>query len=197
MRSVQVVNQNTGDVTRADHMVGFDESGTITHDDVFVLSAVRCPRSSGERLAELLIDCELRPWKAKSQQLVGHTSPATRDTRVEDLISRLDSEPIEWRTAVSYSSTSIQHKAAALCMLSQKTITGDNDYSGDAVIVPDGASDMYGYNQSILRQQAAQRFGSSFQSASGRCTSRHYPKPILHILRLPLLITSQRTFVHK
>lgn len=118
----------------------------------------------------------LAALEAKSKQLANHTSHAERDSRVEDLIVRLESEPVEWSTAVSYSSTSIQHKAAAVCVLSQKTITRVEGFSGDAVIVPDGSSDMYGRKQSILRQQASQMFGGSFQSAFGEVYISALPK---------------------
>jgi hypothetical protein len=148
-------------------LIGFDEAGNISQDEEFVLAAVRCPRQHSERLAELLIDCNLGPWKAKSRELVSRTSPDERDRRVAALLDAIESEPVFWSAAVGYSDISISHKAAALCVLAQKTITTADEYAGDAVVVPDGASDMYGTNQLYLRQQASQRFGGSFQSVFG------------------------------
>lgn len=176
MRSVQVVNQATSEVTRANHVIGFDESGNVTQGEAFALSAVRSARGTGERIAEVLIECNLNPWRSKSKQLVEHTSRAERDARVENLITRLESEPIAWRAAVGYESMSIHHKAAALCTISQKTITGVDHYSGDAVIIPDGADDMYGNQQRYLRQQASQMFGGSFPSIFGEVYISALPK---------------------
>lgn len=50
MRSIQVVNHDTEATTRAEHMIGFDESGNITQDDLFVLTAFRCLRENSEQL---------------------------------------------------------------------------------------------------------------------------------------------------
>lgn len=167
MRSVQVIDESSGSTTRAEHVLGIDESGTVTDHGLFALAAVRCPREKGERLATLLLEHDLAPWRAKSQTLVENTSPAERRRRVRNLMSALTAESIPWRVAVGFDKLSIHQKAAAVCVLGKKTITSVPAFQGDAVLLPDGAPSMYGQNQAHLRKQAAQVFDGSFQSAFG------------------------------
>lgn len=167
MRSVQVVDESSGSTTRADHVIGVDESGNATDSAPFALAVVRCLREDGERLAELLVRHGLSPWQGKSKTVAKNSSPAERDHRVEDLIDSLSDEPITWRVAAGFSSATIDHKAAGVCTLAKKTITSVGDFRGDSVIVPDGEPDMYGSRQEYLRVQASQTFDGSFQSAFG------------------------------
>jgi hypothetical protein len=167
VRSVQIVDQSDSSTTRAEHVIGVDESGNVTGGGCFALAAVRCPREDGERLAELLIENDLDPWRAKSQTVVGRSSTAVRDQRVEDFIEAMESEPISWHAAAGYSGFNIHCKAAAVCVLAKKTITADSHFSGDAIIIPDGSSSMYGNKQKHLRTQANQIFDGAFQSTFG------------------------------
>lgn len=167
MRSVQVVEESSGETTRAEHIVGIDESGNVNGPDTFVLVAVRCPRENGERLAELLINNDLLPWLGKSQTLAENTPLDERVERVEGLIRDLERAEIPWGAAVGHDHYSIHEKAAAVCVLSKQTITGTPQFNGDALLIPDGAADMYGNSQQHLRTQAAQLFDGSFQSTFG------------------------------
>lgn len=167
MRSVQVIEQSGGNVTRANNVIGIDESGNVTGAGEFALVTVRCPRDTGEQLAELLVDNDLFPWRGKSQTLAQSTSLSERRERVQGLIGALSQTDISWRGAVGYSAQSIHEKAAAICTLSKKTITGDDDFGGDSVLIPDGSAEMYGANQEHLRTQAAQIFDGPFQSHFG------------------------------
>jgi len=167
VRSIQVVEESSGDTTRAEHVVGIDESGQVTGEGQFALVAVRCPRSCGERLAELLIECDLSPWKGKWQTLGRNVSASERRNRVEQLLGLLEAAPISWQAAVGYTQYSIHHKAAAVCVLTKQTITGSPEFRGDALMIPDGAPSMYGDSQQHLRTQAAQMFDGSFQSTFG------------------------------
>jgi hypothetical protein len=167
MRSVQVVDQSSETTTRAEHVIGIDESGNVAEPGPFALVAVRCPRETGERLAELLIEHELAPWQGKSQTLAKNTTYDERTRRVRHLISDLATESIQWRAAVGYSECSIHQKAAAVCVLAKQTITQARDFRGDALLLPDGAPSMYGDSQTHLRTQAAQLFDGSFQSTFG------------------------------
>lgn len=176
MRSVQIVDQSSDQTTRADHVIGIDESGQVIGPESFALAAVRCPREDGELLAELLVQNELAPWLGKSQTLAENVSQEERDRRVEDFIDSLAQESIQWKVAVGYSQGTIHHKAAAVCILAKKTITPISDFQGDSVLLPDGATSMYGDSQEHLRTQAAQIFDGSFQSAFGGVYVTGLPK---------------------
>jgi hypothetical protein len=176
MRSVQVIDQSSEQTTRAEHVVGIDESGNINGSDTFVLVALRCPRERGERLAELLIDNDLAPWLGKSQTLAAKTTQDERVQRVEGLLDGLDEASIPWRAAVGQGHHSIHHKSAAVCVLSKQTITQATDYQGDALLIPDGNVNMYGNSQQHLRTQAAQLFDGSFQSTFGGVYVTGLPK---------------------
>jgi hypothetical protein len=157
-------------------VAGIDESGNVTGPGTFALAAVRCPRDRGERLAELLIENKLNPWRTKSETLTEVASAADRKRRVESLVEDLATESIPWAVACGYSATSIHHKAAAVCMLTKKTITQDPEFSGDVVIIPDGSNSMYGDSQQHLRTQSSQIFDGSFQSAFGGVYITGMPK---------------------
>lgn len=177
MRSVQVVEQSSGNITRAEHVIGVDESGDMMNGDPFALTAVRAPREFSERLAELLIENDLAPWRAKSSTITHQVSFEERDQQVENFIQDLaEEEAISHRTAVGYTADSIHHKAAGICALAKKTITSSSEYSGDAVLLPDGATSMYGESQTHLRTQAAQFFDGGFQSAFGEVYVSGLPK---------------------
>lgn len=176
MRSVQVIDESSGSTTRAEHVLGVDESGNVTGHDLFALAVVRCPRDAGERLATLLFEHGLVPWRAKSQTLVEKVSPAERRRRVRNLITSLPGEDIFWRVAIGHTQMSIHQKAAAVCVLAKKTITSTPDFRGDAVLLPDGAPSMYGQSQAHLRTQAAQVFDGPFQSTFGSVYVTGLPK---------------------
>lgn len=167
MQKVQVVDESSGETTRAHHVIGVDESGDMTDSKPFALAVVRCPREDGERLAELLVNHQLPPWQGKSKTIAKNRSPEERNRRVQSLIESFADEPITWRVAFGYSIGGIDHKAAGICNLSKKTITSVTNYQGDSIIVPDGELDMYGNKQKYLRIQAAQAFDGSFQSTFG------------------------------
>lgn len=176
MRSIQVLDESSGNTTRADHVIGVDESGTVVGPEPFALAVVRCPRENGERLAELLLEHDLAPWRAKSKTLVEHATPKQRNDRVRALLTSLDTEAIPWRAAVGRSHESIHHKAAAVCILAKKTITSAPAFRGDSILIPDGAPSMYGDSQAHLRTQASQIFDGSFQSTFGGVYVTGLPK---------------------
>lgn len=79
MRSVQIVEESSGTTTRADHVIGVDESGNTTDSAAFAVAAVCCPRENGERLAELLVEHRLSPWQGKSKTVAKNSSPTERE----------------------------------------------------------------------------------------------------------------------
>jgi len=176
VRSVQVIDQSSGSTTRAEHVIGVDESGQVIGPEPFALAVVRCPRENSERLAELLLEHELAPWQAKSQTLVENATPTERNQRVQGLMESLTEESIPWGVAVGRSQESIHHKAAAVCVLAKKTITSVDEFSGDSILIPDGAPSMYGDSQAHLRTQASQVFDGSFQSTFGGVYVTGLPK---------------------
>lgn len=176
MRTVQVVDESSGDTTRAHHVIGADESGNVTDSEPFALAVVRCPREDGERLAELLVQHQLSPWRGKSKTVAKNSSPDERDGRVRSLIDSFADESITWRVAAGYSRGTIHHKSAGVCTLAKKTITSADDFRGDSVVIPDGESNMYGSSQKYLRNQAAQAFDGAFQSTFGGIYISGLPK---------------------
>lgn len=167
MRNIQVVDPSSNDITRAHHVIGADESGNVTGPGAFALSVIRCPRECGEQLAEILIQNGLDPWVSKSQTLRAKTSDEEFNRRVESFIQDVSSTPVEWQAAVGYDDVTIHHKAAGVCALAKGTITSVRSYNGDAVLLPDGATSMYGSQQEHLRRQVSQFFDGSFESAFG------------------------------
>jgi hypothetical protein len=166
VRNVQVI-EPSGDVTRAHHVIGADESGNVTGPGPFCLAAVRCPRENGELIAELLIQNGLNPWLTKSQSLKANVSREEYNRRVEAFIDDLEESDARWQAAFGYDDATIHHKGAGVCALAKGTITSDSTYSGDAVLLPDGATTMYGEQQQHLRRQVSQFFDGSFESTFG------------------------------
>lgn len=175
MRDVQVIDASA-ETTRAHHVIGVDESGNVTGPGPFALAAVRSPRESGERLAELLIQHGLSPWMAKSQSLRSKLSRQEHNKRVESLLQDLTEHSIEWYAAFGHQNATIHQKAAGVSALAKKTITGDQAYTGDSVLLPDGSPSMYGEQQLHLRHQAAQFFDGPFDSAFGSVYPSGLPK---------------------
>lgn len=170
LRSVQVTS-NSGQRKRLDHVVGVDESGNPDGGAPFVISAVQCPRSYGEQLAEHLIDAGLNPWQNKSNSLsVSDAAKANQDDRVESLIDVIDSTPVTWCAAVGWEAYDVPKRAAIACTVTSKALTTPHNaqtpsFEGDAVLIHDGNAETYGKDQRHLRKQASAEFNSSFESA--------------------------------
>lgn len=171
LRSVQVTD-DSGERKRLDHVVGVDESGNPDgNGGPFVVSAVQCPRSYGEKLAEHLIDAGLNPWRNKSNSLsVSDEAKATQDRRVERFLGSIDSAPVTWCAAVGWEAYSVRKRAAIACTVTSKALTtpyNDQtpDFEGDTVLIPDGSAKTYGEKQRYLRKKASAEFNPSFQSA--------------------------------
>lgn len=130
---------------------------------------MQCTRSDGERLAELLIDCNLFPWKAKSQSLSAVADDEDQTTRVEEFIERLRDSSITWAVAAGRQSYGIPLRSATACTVGSRTLTprpyrDSPPIGGEAVMLHDGGMNTYGTNQEKLREQAASKFNASFQS---------------------------------
>lgn len=169
LRSVQLVEGGTGDRIRADHVVGVDESGNPSDSRPFVLAAVQCPRSSGEKLAELLIRCGLDPWKSKSQTLTVDTDEGEQSQRIETFLELLGETPSTWSAVAGWHTYDIAQRAAAACIVTTKALVGtgrnsDLSYEGPAVLLHDGSENTYGKRQRLLRQHATSQFGGGFDS---------------------------------
>lgn len=147
-------------------------------DEPFSLAAVRCPRERSEELAEVLISCELAPWRAKSRSLASHCgSLEERNHRIEQFIKKLSSRGFHWATTFGWEKIPVDACAAAICTLSKKTITeAAGTYTGDSVLLPDGTVDTYGKDQEYLRIQASTFFGGSFRSNFGSVYVSGLPK---------------------
>ena len=146
-------------VQHASHVVGVDESGNH-HDGPFVMTAVQCPRSYGESLAELLIEFGLEPWKSKSSSTPQDMSKTDLSETVEDLLDSFDSSPITWHTVAGWGAYTIDQRAATACIVTSKALTGGSisEYEGPAAMVHDGGSRMYGTRQERLRRAATRQF---------------------------------------
>lgn len=169
MRKVRA-ESDSGDIARAENVICVDESGDVSKSgNLATLAVVRCPRSQTEKLAEILIDCGLQPWRAKSRTLSRKIDKSEYYIRVHELITSLSSESIPWRVAAIYDDCTIRQKSAAACTLAKKTMTSvqPEEFNGDSILIPDGNSQMYGNSQSELRKQATQVFDGSFQSVFG------------------------------
>lgn len=171
LRAVQVTD-DSGQRKRLDHVVGVDESGNPNADGgPFLISAVQCPRTYGEALAEHLIDAGLNPWQNKSSSLsVSDRAKATQDERVESFISAISSTPITWCAAVGWDAYNVPKRAAIACTVTSKALTTPHsnripDFEGDTALIHDGDAKTYGDNQHYLRKQASAEFNPSFQSA--------------------------------
>lgn len=171
LRSIQVTSES-GQRERLDHVVGVDESGNPDGGgEPFVISAVQCPRSYGEKLAEFLINAELNPWRSKSNSLsVSDEAKATQDERVEAFIDLIDSTPITWCAAAGWKAYGVPKRAKIACTVASKALTTPHrvqqpNFEGDAALIHDGNAKTYGNKQQHLRKQASAAFNSSFQSA--------------------------------
>lgn len=182
LRSIQVTSES-GQRKRLDHVVGVDESGNPDGgNEPFVISAVHCPRSYGEELAEHLIDAGLNPWRSKSNSLsVSDEAKVTQDERVESFIDDIGSAPVTWCAAAGWKAYSIPKRAAVACTVTSKALTTPHrdqtpDFEGDTALIHDGNAKTYGDNQHHLRKQASSRFNSSFQSAICSVHASSLPK---------------------
>jgi hypothetical protein len=148
-------------VQHANHVVGVDESGNH-HDGPFVMTAVQCPRSHGEHLAELLIELELEPWKSKSSSNPGGMSHTELSAAVEELLTSFQSTPITWYAVAGWGTYTVDQRAATACIVVSKTLTGGSgptpEYEGPAALVHDGGARMYGSRQERLRRAATRQF---------------------------------------
>lgn len=171
LRSIQVTSES-GQRKRLDHVVGVDESGNPDGGSVpFVISAVQCPRSYGEELAEHLINAGLNPWRNKSSSLsVSDEAKTTQDERVESFIDKISSTPVTWCAAVGWDAYSVPERATIACTVTSKALNTTHsdqtpDFEGGTALIHDGNAKTYGDNQLHLRKQASAKFNSSFQSA--------------------------------
>lgn len=171
LRSVQVTSES-GQRKRLDHVIGVDESGNPDGgNEPFVISAVQCPRSYGEKLAESLIDAGLNPWRSKSSSLsVSDEAKATQDDRIRSFIGTISSTPITWCAAVGWEAYSVPKRATIACTVTSKALTAPHSdqrpsFEGDAALIHDGNAKTYGDKQRHLRKQASAKFNPSFQSA--------------------------------
>lgn len=148
-------------VQRANYVVGVDESGNH-HDGPFVMTAVQCPRSYGEHLAELLIELGLEPWKSKSSSTPQGMSYTELSAAVEELLASFQSTPITWHTVAGWGTYTVDQRAATACTVVSKTLTGGSgpipEYEGPAALIHDGGSRMYGSRQERLRRAATRQF---------------------------------------
>lgn len=172
LRSVQVTEDASGRRKRLAHVVGVDESGNPDgNGGPFVISAVHCPRSYGERLAEHLVESGLNPWQNKSRSLsVTDDAKATQDRRVESFVDVVTSTPVTWCAAVGWDAYSVPKRAAIACVVTSKALTTPHadrtpNFEGDVALIHDGNDETYGKKQRYLRKQASTEFNSSFQSA--------------------------------
>lgn len=170
LRSIQVTSES-GQRKRLDHVVGVDESGNPDGGgEPFVISAVQCPRSYGEELAECLIEAGLNPWRSKSNSLsVSDEAKVTQDERVESFIDTIRFTPITWCAAVGWEAYSVPKRATIACTVTSKALTTPHsdelpDFEGDTALIHDGNAKTYGDKQRHLRKQASAKFNSSFQS---------------------------------
>lgn len=176
LRDIQLIEDGSGERTRAHHVVGVDESGNPTGSQPFVLVAVQCPRSSGELLAERLVQSDLDPWKSKSQTLSVSIDEAEQTQRIEAFLDVLDEIPITWSAVAGWDKYDTARRAAAACIVTTKALTASYSdrtpsYEGSAVLLHDGGEDTYGTEQRLLRKHAASQFGGGFDSVCPVYTS--------------------------
>jgi hypothetical protein len=165
LRQIELLEHGVVDtqppVQRASHVVGVDESGT-QNDGAFVMTAVQCPRSYGESLAELLIELGLEPWNSKSSSTPQGMSKAELSETVEELLTSLNSTPITWYAVAGWGTYTVDQRAATACIVASKALTGGSetvpDFEGPAALVHDGGDRMYGSRQERLRRAATRQF---------------------------------------
>lgn len=146
-------------VQHASHVVGVDESGNSS-DGPFLMAAVQCPRSSGEQLAEALIDLGLEPWKSKSSSTPAGMTNAELSHAVETLIERFTELPVTWHAVAGWGSYGKDQCAAIACTTASKALTSGEipEYEGPAAFIHDGGERMYGNRQMTLRRAAGRQF---------------------------------------
>lgn len=166
LRQVELVeklnNRGRSNQQRVDYVVGVDESGN-SKEGPFVMTAVQCPRSCGETLAELLINQGLEPWKSKSSSTPAELSNEDLSTSVSSLIGSLADTPVTWHAVGGWGSYNKQERAMIACIVTTKAMTGSNDssvpnYDGPATLMHDGGRRMYGNSQIAIRKAANRQF---------------------------------------
>ena len=165
LRQIELLEHGVVDtqppVQHASHVVGVDESGN-QNDGAFVMTAVQCPRSYGESLAELLIQLGREPWKSKSSSTPEGVSKAELSRAVEELLASLDSSRITWYAVAGWGTYTVDQRAATACIVASKALTGGSeaipDYEGPAALIHDGGDRMYGSRQERLRRAATRQF---------------------------------------
>lgn len=149
--------ESGGDRRDIDHIVGVDESGN-NFDGVFVLVAVQCPRSSSEKLAELLIELDLQPWVSKSSSPPEDFAAQELSEPVSTLLSKIESGPITWNAQACWGGCEVDKRAMTSCIAATKALTSLTEYEGEAAILHDGGGDEYGTGRIKLRRAAANQF---------------------------------------
>lgn len=165
LRRVELVEHGVVDtqppVQHAEHIVGVDESGNH-HEGPFVMTAVQCPRSEGELLAELLITHGLEPWKSKSSSTPPGMSSTELSESVDQLLGDLKDTSITWHTVAGWGNYTAGKRAATSCITASKALTGGGgslpDYEGAAAFIHDGGARMYGNRQELLRKAFTRQF---------------------------------------
>ena len=170
LRKVELVDSSGTEENRqnAYHVVGVDESGNHA-DAPFVMVAVQCPRSHGEKLAEWLIQLGLQPWKSKSSSTPEGMSNSTLSRQVGELIHKInDSDVVTWHGVAGWGNYNKDQRGATACIVASKTITNSFEdsssecqFEGPAVLLHDGGK-MYGKDQITLRRYASRQFGRGF-----------------------------------
>ncbi|MBP1923399.1 hypothetical protein J2751_002441 [Halorubrum alkaliphilum] len=161
LRPLALQESSSGDSKRAAHVVGIDESGNSA-DGAFVLAAVQCPRSSGERLAELLIELDLDPWVSKSSSAPSTLTDSGLTDTVIELIRQIRDEPITWHAAACWGNCPVDKQAMTACIISTKSLTRHRDsqggYEGNAALLHDGKGDNFGNGYIKLRRAGRTQF---------------------------------------
>lgn len=161
LRPLALRESSSGDSKRAAHVVGIDESGNSA-DGPFVLTAVQCPRSSGERLAELLIELDLDPWVSKSSSSPSNLTDSELTENVIELMDQIQEEPITWNAAACWGNCSVDKQAMTACIVSTKSLISygksQDGYEGNAALVHDGKGDNFGSGYITLRRAGREQF---------------------------------------
>ncbi|WP_232820574.1 hypothetical protein [Halorussus litoreus] len=167
-----LIKDETGNSTRANHVVGVDESGNdASTGGVCVTVAVRTHRRNDSVLVRALIESGLKPFKFKSSTLVryGEVNIQERERNVASFINSLQETPITWTAIVCKGSFTQHEQATATSMAAKKAITSaigqavNPDKNEPATLLHDGAIDNYREYEKRLREQVAEDFGSSFR----------------------------------
>jgi hypothetical protein len=142
----------------AKHIIGVDESGNSA-DGPFVVTAVQCPRSSGEQLAEILIELDLDPWRSKSSSKPEGMTNEELTKNVEQLLEKITGAPISWHATACWGSCQADRRAMAICILSTRALVkSQREYEGNAVIMHDGRGTEFGNGYIKLRRAAREQF---------------------------------------